>query len=88
MEQEIAAIMGITRNDVGRVNIPYDKMEAFLLGPMDYPPYLLDITTWEGIEYTQIPQWTNVATIESCYVANAPEILRAPLRREHTYRFS
>ena len=68
--------------------VDYDKVAAFLLGPEHIQPRVLDLTEWKARDYVTRPNWANVPKVNSLYVAHAPEIVRVPEQRKHTFRFT
>ena len=84
---EINAMLRTSTHHLLAQPVKYDKMDAFLLGPENFPPEMLDKIEWSALDYEDRPTWEAVPNINSMYVAHAPEITRAPLHREHTFRF-
>ena len=47
----------------------------------------LDLIFCSALGHIDRPQWVAVTEIQSLYVAHAPDLLRVPVRRTHTFRF-
>ena len=87
LKGELNAMLHTTTYHLVKRHAAYDKMDAFLLGPENFPPEMLDLIEWSIMDYIDRPQLTDIPNLTSMYVAHATEITRAPLHREHTFRF-
>ena len=77
----LCALLHTTTLDQTRSTIEYDKADAFLLGPDHSPPAMLDMVSWEFMHYKDPPNWEEILSTKSLYVAHASEVNNVPQHR-------